>query len=66
MNKRTLFIILYIVIVGASIYVTYKFYDRLMMPDGSNFINYALFIGFALFTYINFKRLINLFRKRDE
>lgn len=66
MNKRTLFIILYIVIVGASIYVTYKFYIQLMMPDGGSFINYALFIGFALFTYINFKRLISLFRKRNE
>lgn len=66
MNKRTIFIIVYIVIVGASIYVTYMFYNRLMLPDGGSIINYALFIGFALFTYINFKRLISLFRKRDE
>ncbi|MBW7871534.1 MAG: hypothetical protein H3C39_10805 [Flavobacteriia bacterium] len=66
MNKRTLLIILYILIVGASIYVTYTFYTWLMKPDGGSIINYALFIGFALFTYINVKRLLSLFRNRSK
>jgi hypothetical protein len=48
--------------VGASLFLVYRFYMRLMQEGGGSIINYALFIGFAIFTYINFKKLMALFR----
>lgn len=62
MNQRTVYIIIYLFIVGASLFLVYRFYMRLMQEGGGSIINYALFIGFAIFTYINFKKLMVLFR----
>lgn len=62
MNKKLLLILLYVAIVGASLFVVYSLYRRLTAPAGDTVLNYALLIGFLLFTYINFKRLLKLIR----
>lgn len=66
MNKKRGLIILNILIVAAGLFIVYSFYNRLIQPGGDTVVNYALFIGFALFTYINLKKVIQMFKKPRE
>lgn len=63
MNKRLLNIILYVIIVLASIFIVYKRYTILQEPSEQTTMNYTLLVVFILFTYINLRRLIKLIKE---
>lgn len=63
MNKSLLNIILYVVIVLASIFIVYKRYTILQEPSEQTTMNYILLVVFILFTYINLRRLIKLIKE---
>lgn len=63
MNKSLLNIILYVVIVLASIFIVYKRYTILQEPPEQTTMNYTLLVVFILFTYINLRRLIKLIKE---
>jgi len=60
MNKKIPMIILYAVFVIAGIFIIYRRYLAMDDPNVNAVLNYALLVGFILFTYINLRRLINL------
>lgn len=66
MNKETGLIILNLLIVIASLVIVYSFYYRLTQDGGDTVTNYALFVGFALFAYINFRKLIRMIKERKK
>ncbi|HUH34522.1 MAG TPA: hypothetical protein VL022_01695 [Moheibacter sp.] len=61
MNKKLLWIVLYILIVLASIFVVYMRYTILAGGDNGYF-EYFVFGFFILFTYINLRKLIQLIK----
>lgn len=63
MNKSLLNIILYVIIVLASIFIVYKRYTILHEPPEQTTMNYTLLVVFILFTYINLRRLIKLIKE---
>ena len=66
MNKELGWIIFYVIIVGLSIFITYKRFLILSEPNGDSVMNYAMFIVFIVFTFINIRLLIkriNEYRK---
>lgn len=66
MNKRKILIFVNIIIVAASLFIVYSFYMRLTEPDGKTLMNYALFIGFTLFTFLNIRKLLHLIKQSEE
>ena len=58
MNKKLVWILLYIVIVGFSIFITYNRFMILRNPEGETLMNYTLFGLFIVFTFINLRILI--------
>lgn len=66
MNKELGWIIFYVIIVGLSIFITYKRFLILSEAQGDTPMNYAMFIVFIVFTFINLRLLIkriNEYRK---
>lgn len=57
-----IYIILYVIIVAASIYITYRYFMVLSKPGGDSVMNYALTILFTFFSYINLRRLIRMIK----
>ncbi|MGB6083192.1 hypothetical protein [Moheibacter sp.] len=58
MNKKLIWILLYVVIVGLSVYITYNRFVILRNPEGETIMNYVLFGLFIVFTLINLRILI--------
>lgn len=63
MNKKLIWILLYVVIVGLSVYITYNRFVILRNPEGETIMNYALFILFIVFTFINIRLLLKHIRE---
>lgn len=63
MNKKLGWIIFYILIVGLSIFITYKRFLLLSEPEGKTIMNYALFVLFIVFTFINIRLLLKHLRE---
>ena len=60
MNKKIPLILLYVAFVVAGIFILYNRYLLIEDPNENKVLNYALIVGFIIFTYINLRRLIKL------
>ncbi|MDX9704205.1 MAG: hypothetical protein RBT46_00665 [Weeksellaceae bacterium] len=66
MAKKIGLILLYTLIVVASIFIVFRRYQLLESHQGNQIINYILIALFVGFTYINLKKLIKLIKEAKK
>lgn len=65
MKPKVSWIVFYVIIVTLGCFIVYRRIRLLETPEGDNWLNYALIVGFILFTYINLRKLIDMIKKAD-
>lgn len=63
MNKLRGGILLYLIIVGISIYIIFRWFRLMENEDEKTFFNYVIIILFIVFTLINIRKLGRMIRE---